>query len=312
MDAKITKERLGNFLAYDWLKIVIAIAIAVAALCVFFTTVSTQPREDQIYELYAYSELYSGGDMAVFEEETRKNAFSYDILDVRYEVFGQYDVYEQTAYQARRAAGQGKAIFVNGRDYVYIENGEESLKNHLVDFVESGISNFGLETEFCNPYLDFPKLFADCEDYLSGVFGENWETSDVPDEAAVKSVFLARNKDDKRFRTAAKKEAGIALERARLIKLRTDYLGVRNAVESGLFSFTPYTSPADKTYTVALNVGRLPKLSELVYYTEEDEDGTVVKRTEDIHFIAYYNGKVSNDLRFESFSLLNWMIGKYA
>ena len=55
MDAKITKSRLANLLSYDWLKIIAAILAVVFLLIVFFTTIKTRAREEQIYTVYAYS-----------------------------------------------------------------------------------------------------------------------------------------------------------------------------------------------------------------------------------------------------------------
>lgn len=310
MDAKITKQRLGNFLSYDWLKILIAIALTVFALCVFFTTVSTRPRSDQVYELYATDSLYGGTDIQNFEDRALDEIFSYEILQVRYEVFGQFDMYGQTAYQARRAAGQGEAIFVSGQDYTVYEDGDPVEKNHLTDFVEGGISNLGEANEICHPYLDLPALFSDCESYLARAFGADWESAEAPEEQAVREIFLARNKNDKRFRTASKKKAGEVLEAARLVKLRDDFLTVRGALESGLISYTPYTSPAGNTYTVALNVGGLGRLCDLVYYVEEDADNPV-RKSDGMHIVFFYNSH-TDDLRFENICLLGWMIRTYA
>ena len=312
MDAKITKSRLANFLAYDWLKILVAVGLVVAALCVFFTTVATRPRTDQTFELYAYTGLRGGVDSANFEKNALgKDCFSYDILEAQFEAFDQFDMYAQTAYVARRAAKQGKAVFISGQDYEMTEGTETVVKNHLEDFIVDGITDYGEPTEYCNPYIELPAMAKECEAYLAKVFGAQWEQNDVPDDAAVREIFLARNGKDKRFRTSAQKEAGVALERARLVKLRTDYLAVREACASGLFSYTPYTSPAGKTYTVALNIGKITRLSEIVYYDAEDETGKTVRRADDIHLVAFYNGSDSTDLRFEFYSLVHWLMQRY-
>lgn len=311
MDAKITKSRLANFLAYDWLKILIAIGIAVAALCVFFTTLATRPRDDQVYELYAYNGLSGGQRSTVFGDEILSSgALSYDILSAAFESFDAFDTYGQAAYTARRAALQGKAIFVNGCEYTEGEGEEAETKSRLDDFIRESLSDLGEPSEYCNPYFDFPALLAECESYLRSVFGE--DLSADPDEARVREIFLARNGGDKRFRTSAQKEKGVGLERERLIALREDYFAVREALDSGVFSVYEYVSPADKTYRVALSVGKLRRLTDLVYYTEEDESGKLVRKSDNIYFFIYNNGsRVSTDLKYESFSLLAWLLEEF-
>ncbi len=51
MDARISKSRLSNFLSYDWLKILIAVAVAVTAVCVFFSMIKTRARDEQVFSV---------------------------------------------------------------------------------------------------------------------------------------------------------------------------------------------------------------------------------------------------------------------
>ena len=88
MDARITKQRLGNLLSYDWLKIIVSIAIAALALSLFFTMVRTTPTSAQSFEIYGYTDVYTGSKFGgVSEELESKNAFSYEILTVTSEYF---------------------------------------------------------------------------------------------------------------------------------------------------------------------------------------------------------------------------------
>lgn len=315
MDARITKSRLANFLSYDWLKILVAVAVAVAALCVFFTTVRTRPRDDQEFQLYGYTGLVGGKESGSLGDRLiREDVFSYDILAASFELFDSFDVYSSAAYTARRAAGQGKAMFVAGQDYFTQDyQGEILKKNYLDDFIQTCISNAGEKNESIESLISYPKLFGDCEEYLARVFGENWRENGVPNDDVVREIFLARNGNDKRFRTSSQKEKGVALERARLIDLRSDYLAVKAAIDdpNGPYKYTPYTSSTGKTYEVALNIGGLANLSNLIYYSAVDVEGTAISTSEDIHFVVFYNWKASTDLRFESISLLGWLLEEY-
>lgn len=311
MDAKITKSRLANFLSYDWLKIMVCIGVVVAALCVFFTTVATRPRDDQVFELYAYNGLSGGARSTEFAEDILKDgALSYDILSATFESFDAFETYGQAAYTARRAALQGKAVFVNGCDYTEGEGEEAVTKNRLDDFIRDSLTNLGEPGEYCNPYFEIPAFLADCKAYLESVFGEDL-ASGVPDEARVREIFFARNGKDKRFRTAAQKEEGVGLERERLIALKGDYLAVTEALESGVFSVYEFVSPAEKTYRVALNVGKIKRLTDFVFYTEADENDRLVRRSDNIYFVIYNNGKVSTDLKYHALSVLHWLLEEF-
>ncbi len=313
MDAKITKARLGNYLSYDWIKILVILAVAIGVLCVFFTTISTKPRDDQEFELYCYTGLSAGTDSSRFDRVLEEgDPFSYDILVTTFESFDTFDTYSSTAYAARRAAGQGEAMFVSSEDYIEKDaDGVEHEKNRLVDFLRECTSEEGLETEHINPLYDLPTYMNDCEAYLARVFGANWRTNDVPDEGAVEEIFTARNGGDKRFRSAAKREEGISLERARLIRLRSDYLVVSDLIARGIYSYTTYTSEIGKTYTVALKIDGLARLNNFVFYLKTDEEENTVRVADGINFVIFKNYQTPDDLRFESISLLRWLYEEY-
>ena len=313
MDAKITKARLGNYLSYDWIKILVAVVAVVAALCVFFVTVSTKPRDEQEFELYCYTGLYAGSESGRFDEEADKgNIFSYEILTSTFEAFTSFDTYSATAYTARRAAGQGEAMFISSEDYTETDSdGVVHEKNKFTDFMRECMSDEGLETERIKPLYDLPSYMSGCESCLEEVFGSNWKTNDVPDDNAVRSIFLARNTGDKRFRSASRIEEGVALERARFIKLRKDYLVVSDLIARGVYSYMPYPSELGRTYTVSLKIDGLARLNNFVYYWKTNEDGSTVRVADGINFVIFKNGMETSDLRFESISLLSWLYEEF-
>ena len=314
MDAKITKPRLGNFLSYEWIRILVALVAVIGVLCIFFTTISTQPRNDQQYELYCYTGLSMGPDSRRFDDIlTDEDVFSYDILVAQMESLDTAGVYGGSAYAARRAAGQGEAMFVSSERYTETDgDGNEQERDRLTDFIEESLSDKGEATENIDAFLDFPAYMHGCEQYLAGVFGADWKQNDVPDDDAVRKIFTARNGGDKRFRSAEKQEEGVALERARLIGLRRDYLEVSALIERGVYSYTEYTSQeTGKTYTVALGLDGLTRLNNLVYYSTTDENGATVRASEGIHLVLFRNGRPSSDLVYESISLLRWLYEEY-
>jgi len=214
LDAKITKQRLGNLLAYDWLKIVVCIAAAVALLSIFFTMVGTTPTEAQTFEVYAYTDVGAGSDFYnmsdAFEE---KKIFSYEILESNFNSFSG-NAYAGSAYTARRAAGEGTAMFVT--DVTVVDDdgnvtSESTLK--AMTARESDGACYGLYAgeEDTGGFWD-TQYFIEvwCKEYLAKFYDtESYEKLEGFD-ARVEEHFLARNAKDKRHSQFVRQTAEIS------------------------------------------------------------------------------------------------------
>ena len=285
MDAKITKQRLGNLLSYDWLKILCAIAAAVVALVLFFTMVRTRPGDDQVFTVFGY-QVYQG---AIGETDLDKDKiFSYEILETGSETF---DAKTSYLFSVRRSVNEGSVMFVS--DLVRNEGTEEETTD-LLSVTGGAEGTVALNTE---TYLN------DCKAYLARFFGEDLGAEE-PDAELTRETFLARNAKDKCFRTSAKKEAGIVLEQARLIKLREDYFFVLGAIESGKLSHKVIETEGKST-PVAFNLGKLNKISKLYYCGEHD------KPQDALNLIILNNRNPQSDLRYEAVSYLKYLVEKY-
>lgn len=321
MDAKITKERLANFLAYDWLKIVAIIAAVIIALCVLFTTVQTRPREDQTFEIYGYGLTFGADGYNFSVTALEDHVFSYDVLEVTTEAIDINGTYGSTIYTARRSAGQGEVMFVPQAKALtdrLDENGEYVISTVLDEYVRSSLYDEGGENEQLIGLHDARAFMQDCESYLKSVFGEGYLTNDIPSDDVVREYFLARNKRDKRFRTQAKREAGIAQERERLIALRSAYMRVADALDSNKISYTDYTSKGGKTYTVGINLGGgedcsgLPNLYQFVYYNARSEDGTSAVRSSQDLTLTVLSSSKETDLHYDAVFFISWLLEAYA
>lgn len=303
MDARITKSRLANFLAYDWLKILLAVAAVVAVLSVFFTTVRTRPKGEQEYSLFAYSDLSMGEDAALLGDDLyEKGTFSYDVLLVNAESFSS-NMYAGAAFTARRSAGEGNAMFIGN---AVLEEGEDA-KSMLRQFVEGYLVQDGGQKTL-KILLDVKAYMAEADAYLAQYYGENWrEEGATLDEEKAAACFLARNGKDKRYKTEAKKAQGIEDEKKRFSKLRSDLLTVEAAFESGVLSYTTITTE-DGDFTVGIRLGRLPGLTDLYYYT----DAAGNKSAEELNLVLFNNGDEMGDLKFETVSLLRYLLKEYA
>lgn len=320
MDARITKSRLGNFLSYDWLKIIAAILAVVFVLIVFFTTIKTRARNEQEFIIYAYSTtqsvsggdadmtLYNGADADAFADTLLSSgAFSYDVLQATYENLGS-DQYSETLFTARRMAGQGTVMLVSD----YISPGKDPEQAELgssLDILFSGVTD-----EFA---YDPDEYFSECEQYLQRFFGEDWENGELNEEEA-EACFLARNEKDNRYHFASQKQQGIEDEKERLYKLREDYLFVQeNCFDTGLYTLAEVTLLVDDyreettTGNYAINIGALPALRNLVYHIVEEGE-TSVQSSEDICLVILKNpDRMESDLRFETVSFLRYLYEEY-
>lgn len=319
MDARITKQRLSNLLSYDWLKIIATIAAAVAMLVVLFTIIRTSPTIAQQYVVFSWGSIIPAQNSADLAEDL-KDRLSYDILKVEMENFADSTL-GNSAFEARRGVLKGSALFVSNY------HSPDLKENEMNDFERAcnvGLVHAGMPIEYLGLYYDLNDYFSGCEEYLVRFFGEEWETAPVLDGQEVEDCFLARNGKDKRFKTNAQKEAGIALEEARLNALREDYIFVRdNGFEKGFgaedstLTFTTYTSKGydlgedehvTPTYTVGINLGKLSKISDLFYY----KDASGNRATAEVTLLLFDNGERLNDLKYESVTMLRYLLEKYA
>lgn len=303
MDAKITKQRLGNLLSYDWLKILVVVGIAVVLLVVFFTMVGTRPTKYQTYSIYGYTDLSAGTDeYGLADALENKGVFSYDILKTSVESFSGNE-YASTVYTARRMAGEGTVMFVTDLPE-YDENGELTQESTLSSLLGDSL----YDGKTVGGFMDTRYWMQECESYLTRFFGADWRTNEEPSETAVRDSFLARNGKDKRFRSAANKEAGIAQERARIVKLRTDFLFLEQAFENGDLSHTECTAGNGNTYAAGICVGALKNVSKLFYYVDENNSVTA----EHVNVMLFYNDYgVGDDLRYETVSFLRYLVETY-
>lgn len=300
MDARITKQRLANMLSYDWLKIVGVIALAVLFFCVFFVMIATRPTAGQTFYVYAYDGISPGEDFSRLKDDLKnKNVFAYDILNTGSESFTKSGLYGDSVFTARRAAGEGRVMFVSDTRTAD-ENGKES--SVLLNF----IYDEGTPQESFGFFADPEVFLSDTQTYLAKFFGD--DLSGSLDKAGARASFMERNGRDKRYRSSEKIEAGVLDEEKRLEKLKEDYLCVRNALDSGALGYVTYTTEI-KTHTVAFSMKTL-NLTPLVFYTVEEE-GVSIKKNNDIALCLFDNGDQDGVLKYENVNFIAYLLRAY-
>ena len=286
-------------LSYDWLKILGAIALAAVFFSLFFTMIGTRPTDGQSFYVYAYDGLTAGSDFPNLQDKMKSDGvFSYEILKTGSESFSTNKLYGDTVFNSRRAAGEGRVMFVNDvrkQD----EKGTEHSK--LLDFIEYK----GTPQESFASFIDPSVFLSDCKNYLVQFFGEDLQ-GELNQEKA-RATFMARNKKDARFRSAAKKEQGVVLEGQRLEKLKEDYLLVSSQVGESL-KYVTYTTE-QKTHTIGFSMAEM-NIIPLVYYTVE-KDGEKEQQNNDVALCIFNNGKREGDLKYETVNFLAYLLRAY-
>ncbi len=311
MDARVTKHRLANMLSYDWLKILVAVVFAIAALSVFFTMVRTRATDGQTFIVYGHAGLNATERANSFDDElVSKKAFSYDVLSVTVENFTSGYMAE-AAFAARRAAGEGTVIFVSNQD----KDDPETEVTEVSDLWT--IAGYGYDSDLQRPLgpadyadegsignaLDVRVFFQDVEKELAKFFGANWREAAEPMEEPVRAAFSARNGKDNRFRfSSAKFEAGVRSEAERVKKLRDDYLAVQEAFAAEKLTYIDYPAEEGEPCAFAVGLGNLGRIGDL--YTYSTETGTATK---DLCLMLFNNGKRLGDLKYEPVSFLRYL-----
>lgn len=323
MDAKITKQRLSNLLSYDWLKILVTIVIAVVGLILIFTMTATNPTVAQTFAIYAYTDMRAGSESyALADKLEEKNVFSYDILKVNTESF-HGNSYTGAAYSARRAAGEGTVMFLSSFDKEGNPTKESELYRNTYESVFSGGAGGG----FYNPQYF---LETEIKEYLASFFGASL-TGEI-DEQAARERFLERNGKDNRFRFSnEKKEAGVLQEKARLEKLRDDYLSLQQAFADGKLRYTAVHGESGETqtfgwgetcpegyYAASVDMSALREITKLYCfeYTQkaenEGESDKTVTTEKGVNLTVFRNSrKYDYDLCYETVSFLNYLAQNY-
>lgn len=240
MDNKITKKRLSDFLAYEWILTLVAAIVAIVVLELVFTVSATRLTTGQqfkIYYDYNLYDYYSDGDnfydlLNITPFENGKT-FSYDVLEVGSEnLQSNYDV-----LSVRLSVQEGDVIFTSS-----LEDEETGVTSRAKSLIDS------------YSVYDFQKLLTDAKEYLSKFVkdGGNALNAEDLDEEKIVAYFNERMKNDKRFRTEEQKAEGRILEIGRIKKLAADVADFEKLLsvgdEKGLFfRYTKYQLSADGT-----------------------------------------------------------------
>ena len=242
----MTKKRLSDFLAYEWILTIVAAIAAIIVLELIYTVAATRLSVGQQFKYYTDEDLYvydmsMGSIYDLLGVETGKNGktFSFDVLSVETEnLTDSYNV-----LSVRLSVQEGDAIFTSSTEK---EDGSVRAKSIIDEF----------------PVYDMNKLLDGAKEYLTRFVrsGGDVYNPDDYDETKIRDWFDVRMKGDNRFRTEKEKEEGRKNEIGRIKKLAADTedfetLLILGDAEGLFYRYTKYEQTAtgvdDEVYRTA-------------------------------------------------------------
>ncbi len=320
MDAKITKQRLGKLLSYDWIKIV-ALAIAVIVFwSIIFTVTATQITPSQQFTVFNYYSNASLSDefFRVYKRTKETNKFSYEIIEqgINDLTVGGIDT-AYTLLEARFAISEGDIIFIpNANDLSTGQPSEEGGEPTYTTFMQQFFNVWHFNVYNVDVYLNGMREFVSAyyidedgienNNYINGVFNEEKARAD----------FIARVKKnkDKRFKKEEEIQNGVLAEFDRIEKYKNALIQFDAYLNEGVIELTPMSwTSADgkvkKEGNFAVNLcpdnnktGELKR--QVSYYSAEIDEYTA----KDMHVMFFNLPNVENSFQYESLLYVNEVI----
>lgn len=322
MDNKITKPRLSNFFAYEWILMIIIIVCSILVLEFIYTVSAVRLTYGQSFKYYYdenivvsnSSEFYS-----MFNYGKKDSTFSYDVLSFNQETLSSsYNV-----LSARLSIKEGDIIITDKKEGDKVKVGEEEyIKRRSQNLIDS-YNCYSME-----------KLISDAKDYLARFINEGGDVYDFStyNTSRIINGFDVRNGKDNRFRSDEQKIEGYNAEIDRIKKLSTEveyFEKVFNAHPEIFYKYHKY----EQTYKTATDESTKAQYKEL--YEGEEElcygldtsklkngqkssidffkvNSSTEEKPEYGVILAFNFYKEKGDLQFETICFLNTIIRQFS
>ena len=305
MDAKITRKRLGEMLAYDWIKILAVIAAAIFAWMLFFQVTGVRLKTGQSFYLHTYGATFDVVESDELLTKLHNEYLSYDVLKI---------------------SAQNIPYGSEANEMLVAKNGIREGDLMLTDDVDSGTEeNPKYDSTFKKMVDDFPIMaFEDLvtagEAYLAKFYDADGKMMDV----VVENHFRTRMKKDNRFRKENQILAGIAAEKNRIETVKENVAWLKSELQKETVRIANNQTPLfvryakgrqaaakkpdagyeigeEKTYGLSLDA--LEKASEFV----RNEDG----KCQNMMVVVYNYLYHQPDLQFETIAALRCIVDLY-
>ena len=318
MDNKLTKRRLSDFLAYEWIMMIIVAIAAIIVLELVYSVAATRLSTGQQFKYYLDEDIYSYdyNDKSIYN--LLGETFSYDVLSVESEnLTSSYNV-----LSVRLSVQEGDAIFTSSAE----KEGEKVRAKEIID-------NF--------PVYDMISLAESAKAYLQQFIDADGSVYNETDynEEYIRRYFDIRMKGDNRFRTEEEKEEGRKSEIERIKSLFKEVKDFETVLscgeEKGLFyKYTKYeqthnANPDDENYKAAYEQQVNEDKENLIYgfnmaaltHAPERTDKKNVsdylkiadtQSAENVVLVFFDFGKYQEDLQYECISFFNTLVREFS
>ena len=315
MDAKITKKRLAQMLAYDWVKIVAFAVGAILLWTLIFQMTATRIKPSQQFHVYNYycNESFGDGFYEVYQDVAKNGQFSYEVIEMNATDLTRSDGQHFTMLDGAVETDDGDVIFVpNVGDAAYKKE-TDGVVSYEYTYTQTFVKRYfphlySLDEKDENSYFNTLKT------YLNGFYTNGYADKDSLDEDKVKTEFKKRVKknEDKRFKKAEQIELGAKLEVDRIQKYRDALVAFEKYVEDGAVSFTNVSLDLGNGTVVGgvfgLNicpdVTKMGELKQQVSYLDENN----VSTAKDMNVFFFDFDGTEDSFEFESLLYVNQVI----
>lgn len=213
MDNRVTKRRLSEFLAYEWIMIIIAIVGAILVWELVYTMTSVRLTVGQQFKYYYDQNISTVVDKSLYDSlwnENRK-VFSYDVIELNTEsLTSDYNV-----LSVRLSIQEGDIIITDKKAPKEGATDKSVRSKTIVD----GFSVYAL-TDLLSDAKTYLRDNFFKDEYSEKAFEElDFSNSGLIDDSKVFSVFVERMAGDNRFRSEEQKLEGFELEKERIYSL---------------------------------------------------------------------------------------------
>lgn len=305
MDAKITRKRLGEMLAYDWIKIMAVIAAAIIVWMLFFQMTGVRLKVGQGFTVHCYGTTFETVDSKELSTSLRNGYLSYDVLDLTVQNIPNSSEANEMLI-AKHGVREGDLMLTDD-----VDSGTQEKPKYDSAFKKM-VDEFSI--------MAFEDLVVAGEEYLAKFYDADGKMMDV----VVENHFRTRMKKDNRFRKEKQILLGIAAEKIRIEtvkenvawlkeELQKEFVRIANNQTPLFVRYARNTQAAakkpsagykigeEKTYGLSLDA--LEKASEFV----RNEDG----KCENMMAIVYNYLQYQPDLQFETIAALRCIVDLY-
>ena len=258
MDNKITKKRFADMWAYDWIKMLGAIAAAVFFWVLLFDVLAPRLLAGQDFSVFTYATVRGNASDKLYDELKKEKVLSYDVLQLNVTTFEKK--YIGQLMSTRAATHEGDILILDKntvkREIVFEgENKKEYVFGSFQTTVD-GYSIYDIDKllkDALTYYASFTTKYADKTDEITDFDALAAELkadaeNEILDRDIVLQKFKKRKKKDNAYKTEAQYKSGAEKDVERLVRLKTDTIKVYEVLHAldGIYTFE--TNPLRANY----------------------------------------------------------------